>query len=191
MPIRAFDDGFRNTSRLLDLDNRGRLGVDRSRHNQQSSRHNRISHNQRHRRHGLEREATSLLTGSSNDDKRNRSDVNGNVEAEGKQTVEGEDGTFHFHTNPLASFMPPPAYESRPSTPQAQRPSPSAPPVEQHETKLCMTPDAVTPDAVTNDVVTADHFQKIYGCKTATSIIVLIVAVILFGVFLALLILLA
>lgn len=173
MPIRAFDDSSLSSNRLLDMNQRSLTsGKDRPRKDvtrgghQKFHRENRPHHQHRSRQHSHEQK----LPATGHHFKKNNLADDGASEC-----AETQEDTFHFNSNPICT--PPPAYNSRPSTPTKS----SASPDDQKETKI----------TIANESVTADHFETINGCKTITNYIILLVAIVLFAAFLTLLVLLA
>lgn len=124
-----------------------------------------------------------------------RNDCNNNLRH--VKTYSTDEQPFHFHPNPtMYCFPPPPAYQSNPPSPthNSERSqhvmlhgntpinNASAPPLVVGENKNMIGSD---------NIITADHFQQIYGCRTTTTIVLIMIAVVLFAIFLTLLILLA
>ena len=136
------------------------------------------------------------------DAEKHRHDLNRNNIGSSRHTriLERNEEPFHFHPNPFMHCIPPPAYQSNPPSPIRHIRNTATPGQEIGN----ITPPSYQDTSVTDNtighpkslcnsenMVTADHFRKMHGCKTTTTIALIILAVALFAIFLTLLIFLA
>uniref|UniRef100_A0A7M5UPQ7 Uncharacterized protein n=1 Tax=Clytia hemisphaerica TaxID=252671 RepID=A0A7M5UPQ7_9CNID len=96
--------------------------------------------------------------------------------------------SIQYYDQPLSAAIPPPEYQSGPPSPNTHPAlnNNSRPPLTQMNNLKNVS---TTAHQLTEEHV--DHFGKLYGCKTMTNIIVMVLAVVFFAIFLTLLVLLA